>query len=50
MPSEDIHYKSINPDQGYDRDNFVQHYENFSDINGWLGILSKDTENIDVRK
>lgn len=44
----ELDYKLINPEQDYDSENLIQHYENFQDMNEWLQILQKDSENADI--
>lgn len=46
----EIEYKCINPESGYDSSNFIEHYENFKDMNEWLQMLQKDPESIQVRE
>jgi len=43
-------YRPIDPTRDYDRVDLIQHYEGFRDMNKWLQILQKDSENTGVRE
>jgi len=45
MAEENLEYKTINPEENYDGNAIIQHYEDFQDMNKYIQTIKEDSEN-----